>query len=460
MKRPWLSILGFLLGAALVALGTFALIAYGNGYSYDFKTGRLAHKGLLIVSSIPSSAKIYINGKAGKGGTPYRNTYDGGQYKLEVIKDGYRTWQKNVDVTPAQATQVQYVILLPQHLQVEAAASFPAISQTLASIDHNRNALVVPSSAQAGVWWVDTQSKQQTRVYQTTLDAAGQPSEKLEILGWSNDASHLLLRRTGSDGKINLLVVAANGNDATINLTDSLKQPFSELRFSNNNWKQLYWSSPEGLRKIDIGSQTVSQPLTDPVLAYTYAGDRIVYIANVGVNPSLWLLESGGKRSRLADKLPISKNYQIDYATYINVPQVVVTASDANQALLYSNVFDHPKLKTIPVTAGQVRFNGDGRFALLYDDMHVSTYDLERERLYSFPEINAAVTGISWFDNYHLLFNRGGQIVLSEYDGNYAIAVTRGDLNTPTGSADNKRIFATAVTSNGQSQLKSIKIRN
>lgn len=459
MKRPWLSILGFLLGAVIVALGTFALIAYGNGYTYDLKSRRLVHKGLLIVSTTPGSARLSINGKNAKGGTPYRNTYEAGRYSLEITKDGYRSWQKFVDVVAAQASLVQYVILLPQHLQVGTAASFPAISQTLASRDHSRQALVVPSSAQAGVWWLDTQSKQQTRVYQTSLDASGQPTERLEVLGWSNDAGHLLLRRTGSDAKVNLLVVAANGNDPPINLTDTLQQPFTDLRFGNGSWRELYWSTPDGLRRVDLSTDQVSSPLTEPVLAYTYAGDRVLYVANIGVNPSLWSLDRNGKRTRLADKLPVSKSYQLDYSTYIGQSQVMLTATDAGQAWLFSDIFDKPHLKTITAAAAQVQFNGDGRFALLYDATHVSVYDLERDQLYSFPAINSSVTGISWYDNYHLLFNRSGQIVLSEFDGNYAIAITRGDGLAPTTSPDNKLVFATTTNSSGQAQVKTIKVR-
>jgi hypothetical protein len=461
MQRPWLSFLGFFAGAALVVLGTLALIAYGNGYTYDFKAGRLVQKGLMIIGTTPTNATVNINGRESGQKTTFRNTFEEGEYNVVLTKDGYRTWQKQIQVTPARASLVQYVILLAQHLQVNSFASYSQISQFVASRDRHRIAVTIPTGNQAGIWSMDGSNQDQTRIYTISLDASNNPTEQVQAQSWSDDASHLLVRRTASDGKVNMLVLAANGSDSPINLTDSFQQPLDSLAFNPNNWRELYWNSSDGLKRLDTSNQTISGVLAPKAAALTFAGDRVLYVTtNDTGGGSLWSLERNGKRTQLVEKLPNSASYQLSYATYIGNPQIVVTAPDSKQAVLYSDAFSHIRAKTISTTATQPTFNGDGRFVLLQDEHHVATYDLERDRLYNFPDINNTVTGLSWYDNYHVQFNRSGQIVMSEYDGNYAVVITRGDTLPPYNSPDTKVIYVTAPTSTGTTQIKSIKIHS
>ena len=53
-------VLGYGVAGAVVVIGTIILIAYGSGYFYDFKTGRLVQRGLLLLDSTPGGATITL----------------------------------------------------------------------------------------------------------------------------------------------------------------------------------------------------------------------------------------------------------------------------------------------------------------------------------------------------------------------------------------------------------------
>jgi hypothetical protein len=460
MLRRLSIILGYILATIIVVGGTIILIAYGNGYSYDFKSGRLVQRGLVLLDSQPDGASIRLNGRDINEKTPYRKAYEGGSYTFELVREGYRTWTKQLHVIPSRVSLAQYVILLPQRFQVESVATYPSITQSLPSRDRRRVALNVPSGDTAGIWLLDSQNRNQTRIYIIAPPVAGQPAQSLELMSWADDASRLLVKRTIGD-QVSYLIVSANPSDAVINLSEQFQTSFNSLTFNPSNARELYWISPDGLRRLDTGNRSVTPPLAAGVVTYSYAGDRILYIDKLQPPARLWSLERDGTKQQLADNLPPSSAYQIAYATYINTPQAVVIASDTRKAMWYHNIYDDEIRSTeIATPATQALFNSDGRFVLLTDDTHTATYDLEHDRLHRFPEINSTITGASWFDTYHLQFNRDGQTVMSEFDGNYAVAITRSDSLPPFNSTDDKYIYATAATSTGATQIKALKIRD
>jgi PKD repeat protein len=459
MARQLIIIFGYVVATAIVVLGTIALIAYGNGVSYDVKTGRLVHNGLIILQSTPSGAAVTLSGKVQHQQTPYRHTFRAGSYDFTLTKTGYRTWQKALWVVASEADLAQYVILLPQHLVVSDFGTYPSITQSLETRDHHLIGFVVPNGPTAGVWTFNTSNHQQTRIYASAPATATTPAETVQLLSWADDNSRLLIQ-SQVGGKSSLLVVSTGGGGAPVDLDATFKQDIDTAIFNPANSQQLYWRAGDGtLRRLDLSDQVVSPVLADHVAAFAYAANNLLYIDTATPKPSLWSLDSSSNKTELIASVPPSTTYELAFATYIGTPEVAVASQDSHTVTLYSDIYSQPVTTRLPAPGQHVAFNGDGRFLLQYDGQHVATYDLQRNLTYRLPAPNSAVTGISWFDNYHLVFNRGGQIVLSEFDGNYANVVTRGNTLPPAGSEDTKSIVATSSTSTGATLLKAIKIR-
>ncbi|MFN4212843.1 MAG: PEGA domain-containing protein [Microgenomates group bacterium] len=79
-------------------IGTLILvIAYARGYRLDFKKKSFTPTGILAISSSPKAAKIYINGLL-KGATDTNLTLPPGNYHVEIKKEGFTSWSKNVNL--------------------------------------------------------------------------------------------------------------------------------------------------------------------------------------------------------------------------------------------------------------------------------------------------------------------------------------------------------------------------
>lgn len=71
------------------------IIAYARGYRLDLKEKKVSSIGILAISSNPKPAKIYINGEF-KDVTDANINLPPGKYQIEIKKEGYTSWKKEV----------------------------------------------------------------------------------------------------------------------------------------------------------------------------------------------------------------------------------------------------------------------------------------------------------------------------------------------------------------------------
>ena len=82
---------------AVFVLLVSMVIAYARGYRFDFQSKKIASTGIISVSAYPNAAKVYVDGKL-EGATDLNLTVPYGTYKVEVKKEGYTTWTREITV--------------------------------------------------------------------------------------------------------------------------------------------------------------------------------------------------------------------------------------------------------------------------------------------------------------------------------------------------------------------------
>jgi len=83
----------FFFGGFLLIL--FLIIALSRGYRPNLQKKSLVPTGILAISSNPKAAKVYVNGKL-EGVTDINLSLEPGEYKIEIKKEGYTSWQKKI----------------------------------------------------------------------------------------------------------------------------------------------------------------------------------------------------------------------------------------------------------------------------------------------------------------------------------------------------------------------------
>src|SRR5258708_27270290 len=94
MRRQVIISLSILL---FLAIATIAVILYAKGYTFGFQSGKpeFSGTGLLVATSIPDGAQVFINEHLT---TATDNTINlpPGQYAVKIYKEGYSPWMKTI----------------------------------------------------------------------------------------------------------------------------------------------------------------------------------------------------------------------------------------------------------------------------------------------------------------------------------------------------------------------------
>jgi hypothetical protein len=420
MLRRILIILGYLGLTALVIVATIGLVAYGQGYAYDMKTGRIIRTALVIIQSTPSGVPVTVDGKLLKKKTTYRASYKDGSYQFELTKDGYYPWRKTLAVEWPLVSMAQYALLVPRQPPVVALDTRPVITAQSISRDH-RHLAYVTGGSDGAVYTLDVPDGKAVKVYTPRAATADQPAETVTSVAWSDDASHLLVVSQLNGQPVHHLMAADGGG--VVDLTQQYGFNFSGLTFSTSNWQQLYWISPDGLRRLDVGAQAVSAVLADKVSQFQVAGDRMLYVQSSEAARTLWSLDGRGHKQELIPALPDSDTYAITYANYRGTDELAVVPAKTGVGTLYSDIYGaNPVAKVIARGVQSAQFSPDAHLLVFTAPATAITYDLERSDLlgrlvsYQFSGVQD-LRSLSWFDNFHIIMNRGGRLVWAEFDG-------------------------------------------
>ncbi|MDP2928803.1 MAG: PEGA domain-containing protein [Candidatus Omnitrophota bacterium] len=96
------------------------ILSYSLGYHIDFHKFIVYKTGILYLKSAPSGASIYINGKLHPDITPARiEELRPGTYSVEVKRENFYPWQKDLAVRPNMVTRAENILLFPTLQEME-----------------------------------------------------------------------------------------------------------------------------------------------------------------------------------------------------------------------------------------------------------------------------------------------------------------------------------------------------
>lgn len=104
---------GYILIAIAIAIATIILLyqAYGFGLG---KNGTVIQNGLTFFSSHPNPASIYVDNQLKPVVTNTRLVLPAGIYDIKLARDGYRDWQRKIELDGGSVEHFDYPFLIPK----------------------------------------------------------------------------------------------------------------------------------------------------------------------------------------------------------------------------------------------------------------------------------------------------------------------------------------------------------
>lgn len=165
------------------------ILSYSLGYHIDFHKLIIYKTGILFLKSTPSGASIYVNGKLYPDITPARiEELRPGTYSIEVKRESFYPWQKELAVRPNMVTRAENIILFPTLREMEKVS------------DHETDNFFIPDD-RSQIYYMT-----KSGLYKSNMDGAN--FKKLS--SYSEWPSGILEKKFSPDGK-KILYFNANG---------------------------------------------------------------------------------------------------------------------------------------------------------------------------------------------------------------------------------------------------------
>jgi len=154
-KKRTLLLVGLPIGIFVLA---FAIIKLAQGYKPDWAHKTLKPTGLLVATSVPDGAQLWINGKL-KSATNTTLNLPPGQYKVKIKKDGFFTWEKTLLLKKELVTKAD-ADLFTTYPDLKVL-TFTGAGDPLLSPDGQKVVFRVAtaSASKRGIWVLDLSSR-------------------------------------------------------------------------------------------------------------------------------------------------------------------------------------------------------------------------------------------------------------------------------------------------------------
>ncbi len=468
-------LVGYVLIGLAILISTVILLYQAYGFGLD-KDGEVVQSGLVFVASQPNGAEIVINNKRYKDTTNSRMQLPEGEYQIAVRREGYREWQRKIDVKGGSVSRYDYPLLIPNTLTPAPVKNYTAAPAFITQSPDRRWVLVQQPGSFLSFDMYDIGDPQQVAAKTTSFSIpstavsttqAGQSSWKL--VEWSTDNRHVLFEHTYPEGTEYVLVDRSEPQNS-LNLTKTLGLAAGQILTLRDKKFDKYYVFDPTAKTVSAGSvqeAIVLTPVLTGVLAFkSYGADILLYATDTSAPAGkvLTMLRDGDVTYKIRE-LTVGAPYLLDLARYDSEWYVAVGASAENKAYIFKNPQTTRKMDKVKnlvpvhilrVTApNYLAFSSNTRFIMVENATSFAVYDAETDEGYTYATaqpLDPGVAHATWMDGHRISYVSGGKVVIFDYDNvNFQTLTAASAAYLPIFDRDYRNLYTLpAPAANGQ----------
>jgi len=468
-------LVGYVLIGLAILISTIILLYQAYGFGLD-KDGEVVQSGLVFVASQPNGAEIVINNKRYKDTTNSRMQLPEGEYQIAVRREGYREWQRKIDVMGGSVSRYDYPLLIPNTLTPATVKNYTAAPAFTTQSPDRRWVLVQQPGSLLAFDMYDIGDPEQVAARTTSFTLpstlvtnAEEAGGTWKLVEWSTNNRHVVLEHNYPGG-MEYVLIDRTDPQSSLNLTKTLGLAAGQVLSLRDKKFDKYYIFDPTAKTVSAGSvqeATVLTPVLTGVLAFkSYGNDILLYATDTSAPAGkvLTMLRDGDITYKIRE-LAAGPPYLLDIARYDSDWHVVVGASAENKAYVFKNPQTIRKIDKVKnlvpehilrVTApNYLAFSSNTRFIMIENATSFAVYDAETNEGYTYATAQPLDPGIAhanWMDGHRITYVSGGKVVIFDYDNiNFQTLSPTSPAYLPTFDRDYRNLYTLpAPAANGQ----------
>ena len=316
-------------------------IAQGKRIKLTEEKFEIEGTGIINIKSYPDGAKILLNGQPKNATNTTISGLTEGKYSLDIIKEGFITWSKQVPVFNGLVTPID-ALLISKTPKIEPLTN---VGINMSTIANNSASVVfgVQQSEKPGLYLIQIPINLPVNIFKTNadvliLDTATTKYSNATEITWAPDDSEILIKLSDET----YYLISTNTLQSTT--TQLVASTIPELILSWQNEVKVKREKflERKMKEIDINEE-IKQMMLDPKFNSHWSpdGDKFFYTAEdeKQVKYRVYNLEQpltiGGERDYVAFKLDKTKPQPVNMQWYIDSQHLIVVYGSFAQDNLY-----------------------------------------------------------------------------------------------------------------------------
>ena len=412
------------------------IVVFLLGFRFDTSKGNIEQYAFLQFSSTPSGAVVTIDGKAVSSKTPNKDSVPAGKHDIVMWRDGYETWKKTVELKSGTLNWLNYALLVPKKLTVEAVAKYTSVSSSLASSE-GRSMIILENLSLPTFSLIDL-SSDIIKSTSLTIPATAYSEafttgvvHTFQIDKWDDGGRYLTIKHIYGD-KIEWLVLDTQDVASTKNITQTLNIVASKIVFSGTSGNLFFALDSSGdIRKLDLAAGNLSRPFVNGVTDFNVYETNIITYNKVGIvgKQTVGLYRDGDEKSYDLRSIDANKGTQLKIATVRYFNEDYVAISDGKVVDILSGSYpntangDAASLKVVlsfstSQDVQNLSFSPSGEYVFIQSGAFFASYDLEYKVLKSSTIQGKGVTPtFKWLNDNYVWSDLDDNLTIREFDG-------------------------------------------
>jgi len=429
--------IGYLLIAIAIGLGALILLFAAFGYGVDRK-GNVFQNGLVFMDSTPGDAQVSIkntdNTFSLQTTTADRRVLRADEYTFEYLKQGYRPWQRTLNLRGGSIERLVYPFLFPENLKTSNDYTY-AQKPDLVTQSPNRKVLLAQRAGSLATFDVfeskATTAEPESFSVPSSLFPANAEPKPLKLLEWSTDNRHFLVRYDMGKTPQFILVDRENPEES-INVNTVFKQNPSKVTLRDKNAQKFYLLLRDDRLMTGQTNTNELRLISEKVVDFKPHGDStILYVTTkdaARTDKASVEVRDDDKTYTLRE-LPVDTAYHLDIARYDDAWFMVAGAESDQNIYIYKDPIktlesNDPEatmtIRTMKIAKVQkLSFSANSRFIAAQSGQRFVIYDAEDDTQYRYnlgPKLDGDKEA-TWMDGHRLLASSKGNVLVFDFDG-------------------------------------------
>ena len=402
------------------------IILYSQGYRIDLESKKIIRTGGFYFKVWPEGAQIFLDGKLKKktnflSNNVYIDNLLPKEYKVEIKKEGFCTWQKNLEIKENLVSEFNNIILIPENTKYENLAQ--NIESFFFSPDGKKIVLKENDATGWNLKIIELDKNLKSNLF------SGFPSIEIEFLDlkFSQDSKRILLS-TKEKEKVDYWILELQSPIQEKTPADLISLNFlgikaNDISFNPGDPQRIFFTK-ELLEENDlfeadfIKKEVGLKPIIKNLVTYELSEGNIFWISKNGFLSKTNF--TGEIEERLNfEPFPIKegKKYQI----FIRLPFIFLKEDGT---LYILNPESRVSEKLSDSSIGE-KFSPDWRKMVYFNNYEIWVLFLEKNEDQPKRELlerqfltrsSEKIDQVLWLDSNYVVFNIGKKVKISEID--------------------------------------------